>query len=222
MSDTEENSKSKPPPADKSKPPKTPVIPAPDNRTTAEQQWQQLQKESEVQDGRHKSRNTISGKEKIFIVGDSMIRNLNGWMMSRRKAIKIHSFSGSTAQGLDLFIKPLLARNLHHVILLIGTNDIPDKNITVDTTAERIMEIGKRTEDHGIRCTISELVTRSDVSTYNNKVKSVNKKLKEIRAKTKTGFVEQSNIWLRTLKLWRASSQQNWRWGPCFKLYTLY
>ena len=137
MSDTEKNSKSKPPPADKSKPPKTPVTPARDNRTTAEQQQQQLQKESKVQDGRHKSNNSISGKEKIFIVGDSMIRNLNGWMMSRRKAVKIHSFSGSTVQKLDLFIKPLLARNPHHVILLIGTNDISDKNMTAETIAER-------------------------------------------------------------------------------------
>ena len=56
------------------------------------------------------------------------------------------------------------------------------------------IEIGKRTEDHGIRCTISELVTRSDVHTYNNKVKSVNKKLKDITAKTIIGFVEQINI----------------------------
>ena len=56
------------------------------------------------------------------------------------------------------------------------------------------METGKRIEDYGIRCTISELVTVSDVSTYNNKVKSLNKKFKEITAKTKIGFVEQSNI----------------------------
>ena len=190
----QEVSKAKPPPADKSKPHKTPVTPARDNRTTAKQQQQQLQKESRVQDGIHKSSNSISGKEKIFIVGDLLIRNLNGWIISRRKPVKIHSFSGSTVQELDLFIKPLLARNPHHVILLIGTNDIRDKNMTAETIAEKIMEIGKRIEDYGIRCTISELVTRSDVSTYNNKVKSVNKKLKEITAKTKTGFVEQSNI----------------------------
>ena len=189
VSAAERNSKSKPPPADKSKPPKTPVTPARDNRTTAEQQQQQLQKENRVQDGRRKSSSLVSGKEKIFIVGDSLIRNLNGWMMSRRKAVKIHSFSGSTVQELDLFIKPLLARKPHHVILLIGTNDIPDKNMTAETIAEKIMEIGKKIEDHGIRCTISELVTRSDVSTYNNKVKSVNMKLKEITAKTKIGFV---------------------------------
>ena len=144
VSDAERNSKSKPPPADKSKPPKTPVTPARDNRTTAEQQQQQRQKESRVQDGRRKSSNLISGKEKIFIVGDSLIRNLNGWMMSRRKAVKIHSFSGSTVQELDLFIKPLLARKPHHVILLIGTNDIPDKNMTAETIAEKIMEIAKK------------------------------------------------------------------------------
>ena len=150
VSDTERNRKSKPPPADKSKPPKTPVTPARDNRTTAEQQQQQLQKESRVQDGRHKSSNLISGKEKIFIVGDSLIRSLKGWMMSRRKAVKIHSFRGSTVQELDLFIKPLSARNPHYVILLIGTNDIPDKNMTAETIAEKIMEIGKRTEDHSI------------------------------------------------------------------------
>ena len=105
--------------------------------------------------------------------------------MSRRKTVKIHSFSGSTVQELDVFIKPLLARNLHHVILLIGTNDIPDKNMAAKTIAEKIMEIGKKIEDHGIRCTISELVTRNDVSTFNNIVKSVNMKLKEITAKPK-------------------------------------
>ena len=115
-------------------------------------------------------------------------------MMSRRKAVKIHSFSGSTVQELDLFIKPLSATKPHHVILLIGTNDILDKNMTAETIAEKIMEIGKKIEEHGIRCAISELVTRSDVSTYNIKVKSVNMKLKEITAKTKTGFVEQINI----------------------------
>ena len=58
-------------------------------------------------------------------------------------------------------------------------------NMTTYTIAERIIEIGKRTENHAIRCTISELVTRSDVSTYNNEVKSVNKKLKEIKQKPK-------------------------------------
>ena len=55
--------------------------------------------------------------------------------------------------------------------------------MTAETIAERNMEIGKRIEDHGIRCTISELATRSDV--YKNKVKSVNKKLKEITANPK-------------------------------------
>ena len=93
VSDTERNSKSKPSPADKSKPPKTPVTAARDNRTTAEQQQQQLQKESRVQDGRHKSSNLMSGKEEIFIMGDSLIRNLYEWMMTNRKAVKIHSFS---------------------------------------------------------------------------------------------------------------------------------
>ena len=37
--------------------------------------------------------------------------------------------------------------------------------MTAETIAERIMEIGKRIKDHGIRCTISELITRSDGST---------------------------------------------------------
>ena len=73
--------------------------------------------------------------------------------------------SGSTVQELDLLIKPLSARNPHHVILLIGTKDIPDKNTTAETIAEKIMEIGKRIEGHGVRCTISELITKSDVST---------------------------------------------------------
>ena len=37
-----------------------------------------------------------------MIVGDSIIRNLKGWMMSRTKTVKTHSFSGAQGQITDM------------------------------------------------------------------------------------------------------------------------
>ena len=56
---------------------------------TKHQQQQQLPKDKVNQNGTHT-------KEKSFIIGDSMLKNLGGWMMSRTKTVRVHSFSGST------------------------------------------------------------------------------------------------------------------------------
>ena len=83
---------------------------------TKHQQQQQLPKDNVNQNGTHT-------KEKIFIVGDSMVKNLHGWMMSRTKTVKVHSFSGSTVQDMEYFVEPLLARYPEHIIIHVGTNN---------------------------------------------------------------------------------------------------
>ena len=77
---------------------------------TKHQQQQQLPKDKVNQNGTHT-------KEKIFIVGDSMVKNLHGWMTSRTKTVKVHSFSGSTVQDMEYFVEPLLARYLDHILI---------------------------------------------------------------------------------------------------------
>ena len=63
-------------------------------------------------------------KTEVFVVRDSMARNMKSCMMSRVKSVKVHSFSGATIEDMKYFIKPLLARQPHYIILHVGTNNI--------------------------------------------------------------------------------------------------
>ena len=152
---------------------------------TKHQQQQQLPKVKVNQNGTHT-------KEKIFIVGDSMVKNLHGWMMSRTKTVKVHSFSGSTVQDTEYFVEPLLARYPDHIILHVGTNNLSDESMTADRIADNVFQLANKIEERGIKCTISELITRRDEN--NEKVKLVNKKLEERKSKTNIGLVKHDNI----------------------------
>ena len=43
-------------------------------------------------------------RKKKIIVGDYDSKNLHGWMISRTKTVKVHSFSGFTVQDMDYFV----------------------------------------------------------------------------------------------------------------------
>ena len=70
-------------------------------------------------------------KPLVIIVGDSIIKDLNGRMMSQKNNVKIHCFPGSTTEDMTDFAKPLLKKNPSHFIFHVGTNDLscnsPDK-----------------------------------------------------------------------------------------------
>ena len=82
--------------------------------------------------------------------------------MNRTKTVKVRSFSGSTVQDMDYFVEPLLARNPDHIIIHIGTNNLSDECMTADRIANNIFQLANKIEEHGIKCTISKLVTRRD------------------------------------------------------------
>ena len=113
-------------------------------------------------------------------------------MMSRTKTVKVHSFSGSTVQDTEYSVEPLLARYPDHIIIHIGTNNLSDESMTADRIADDIFQLANKIEERGIKCTISELITRRDE--YNEKAKLVNKKLEERKSKTNIGLVKHDNI----------------------------
>ena len=58
------------------------------------------------------------------VAGDSLLKNLKGWMMARDGKIKISSVPGATTQDMHHYLKLLLARKPDHVILHCGTNNL--------------------------------------------------------------------------------------------------
>ena len=57
-----------------------------------------------------------------------MVRNMKGWLMSRRKSVKVQTFPGANTDEMEVFIKPLINENPQHLVLDCGTNDVAYKD----------------------------------------------------------------------------------------------
>ena len=71
------------------------------------------------QDSKEKNHDIKDGKDikpLVIVAGDSIIKDLNGRMMSRKNNVKIHCFPGSTTEDMTDFVKPLLKKNPSHFI----------------------------------------------------------------------------------------------------------
>ena len=78
---------------------------------------------------------TYNQKEKVFILGDSMVKNVNEFLLTRnlnhKCLVKVRSFPVAKVRSLHDFVKPTICDfNPNHIILYVGTNDLnSEKNI---------------------------------------------------------------------------------------------
>ena len=99
-------------------------------------------------------------KPEVILTGDSIVRNIHGWMMSRNKSVKVNSFPGATTEDMVSYLNPLINRKLDHILLHVGTN-----NLATDSPqeiAENIAALTKLIIDRGIECSVSEILKRND------------------------------------------------------------
>ena len=101
----------------------------------------------------------------MIIAGDSLTKELKGWLMSRKKKVKVQTFSGATTQDMKDYIKPLVAKKPAHIYLHIGTNDVA--NLSADQVKDNIFEIARNIRNKGINCTVSSLIKRKDQYSVN-------------------------------------------------------
>ena len=71
---------------------------------------------------------TLSGEKRVFIVGDSVMKYVNGYEISGKLEIckvYVRSCHGATIRCLEGHVKPVLLENPDEIIFHIGTNDLP-------------------------------------------------------------------------------------------------
>ena len=131
-----------------------------------------LSKESE------KSENKMHGKDqkKVFIIGDSMIKNITGTGISRENIIKMRPHPGATTIDICDYIKPALRQKLDVVIVHCGTNDIPNNINTVKKIKKLVKEIEENNHETIPQVVISSIIKRYDHD-YNEEIQSINDKL---------------------------------------------
>ena len=108
------------------------------------------------------------------VAGDSLLKNLKGWMMARDGKIKVNSFPGATTQDMHHYLKLLLARKPDHVILHCSTDNLMN-SLDAEDVANKIIELGRNIADTGTRFSILMLVSRRDE--LESMVRNVNNRL---------------------------------------------
>ena len=112
-------------------------------------------------------------EKSIFVIGDSMVKHLNGWEMSKKLnancKVFVKTFSGAKTTCMNDYVKPSVRSTPDHFILHVGTNDLSS-----DKSSE---EIARSTTD----LATSVKNKKHDVSISNIIIRADNKKLEEKR-----------------------------------------
>ena len=160
------------------------------------QQKNQLSKEmTVVSNESEKSENKIHGNDqkKVFIIGDSMIKNKTGTGISRKNIIKMRPHPGATNIDICDYIKPALRQKPDVVILHCGTNDIPNNINTVKKIKKLVKEIEENNHENIPQVVISSIIKRYDQD-YDEEIQSINDKLQRFCTSKGLSFIDNNNI----------------------------
>ena len=160
------------------------------------QQKNQLSKENTVLSNEsEKSENKMHGNDqkKVFIIGDSMIKNIPGMGISRKNIIKMRPHHGATSIDICDYIKPALRQKPDVVIVHCGTNDIPNNINTVKKIKKLVKEIEENNHENIPQVVISSIIKRYDQD-YNEEIQSINDKLQRFGPSKGLSFIDNNNI----------------------------
>ena len=134
-------------------------------------------------------------KEKVFIIGDSMVKKVNGFLLTkkvnRKCLVKVRYFSGAKVRCLHDYVKPTLRDfNPDHIILHVGTNNLNSEK-TSSQVANSIIELHNTLKTIDNEITVSLIVPRAN--NLNNKAIEVYNRL--------INMCNERNINLLTIKM---------------------
>ena len=129
------------------------------------------------------------------VVGDSMVKNLQGWRLSTEENhVVVKSFAGATTSDMENYVKPVIRKEPQKLILHVGTNDL--KKLPPNRVAEGIANIATQIQEDssGTEIVISSLLPGSDKPELSAKVKETNKLINAICCKSKWKFIDHKLI----------------------------
>ena len=132
----------------------------------------------------------------MLVLGDSVVKNVDGWRIGRSTKTRttVKSFSGATVSDCYHYFKPPLESDPDQIIVHVGTNDL--KTQSARSTAESIVDLTNwcSAECPSAKIAVSELTTRQDQECLDRKVSEVNKILKKFCHQNGWQFLSHPNI----------------------------
>ena len=132
--------------------------------------------------------------KKIYILGDSMVKHVEGWQLSKstNQKVYVRNFTGAKVKCMKDYVKPCIRENdPDHVIMHVGTNEM-NSELPPERIAKSVIDVAKNVKTDTCSVSISGIIPRSD--NFNNKVMEVNKELAKMCKREKFLFLEHSNI----------------------------
>ena len=132
--------------------------------------------------------------KKIYILGDSMVKHVEGWQLSKstNQKVYVRSFTGAKVKCMKDYVKPCIGENdPDHVIMHVGTNEM-NSELPPERIAKSVIDVAKNVKTDTRSVSISGIIPRND--NFNNKVMEVNKELAKMCKREKFQFLEHSNI----------------------------
>ena len=102
----------------------------------------------------------VKNTKKVFIVGDSIIKNITGTGISRANTVKMRPHPGARTVGICDYMKPELGHKPDVIIVHGGTNDIENEINTVKKIKRLVKEIDEYDKQNPPKVVISSLVKR--------------------------------------------------------------
>ena len=121
-----------------------------------------------------------SKNKRIYILGDSMIKNLVGWEMSKKlKNANLHvkHFAGAKFRCMKDHIKPSLREKTDHIVLHMGTDDFVSDR-PPDLIAKSIVDVVSSMKNENHDLTVSNMIARADL--FKEKADKVNDYLSKL------------------------------------------
>ena len=114
--------------------------------------------------------------KKVFIVGDSIIKNITGTGISRKNTVKMRPHPGATTADICDYIKPELRHKPDVLIIHCGTNNIENEINPVKKIKKLVKEIDEYDKQNPPKVVISSLIKRYDKD-FNDDIANINEKL---------------------------------------------
>lgn len=131
----------------------------------------------------------------VVILGDSMIKEIQGWKLSKDPRAVVKSFSGSTVADMHHYIKPTLVKNPDEILIHIGTNDVRTTS-SPQTITDSIVDLCESVQQQtsGADITVSGIILRNDNPQLNSVITKVNKSLRKFCHQRNWHFIDNANI----------------------------
>ena len=103
---------------------------------------------AEMRDPEEKENRNKNSRRHIFVIGDSMVKHINGPGISKNDQVQVKSHPGATTDDIICCIKPTILQKPDIVIVHSGTNDLT-KDVKTMNRVRKVVAAVKETDTEG-------------------------------------------------------------------------